>query len=299
MKTNRPRLLAALLFGVLVLSLFSAAQAQTNYRYATIDVPNGSQTIIRGINARGDTFGSYVDADGVGHDFLLHNGVYTNIDYPGGSGAARAINARGDVVGGLGDANGAHGFLLRDGKITKIDYPGASGTIAFGINNTGDITGQYTTKFGLVFGFILSDGTFHRIRIPASDFTGAHGAEDNGRVIVGDVVLSADSSTYGFLRNKPGDIQLLAPPGTIFPCSHARGINERGDVAGAFAIANTADECHGPNRGFVFRQGVYDVIDPPGSLDTFVFGINDDGVVAGVFTDKNGGLHGFKATPTR
>jgi probable HAF family extracellular repeat protein len=28
-----------------------------------------------------------------------------------------------------------------------------------------------------------------------------------------------------------------------------------------------------------------------------VFGLNDDGVVVGVFTDKNGTLHGFKATP--
>jgi uncharacterized membrane protein len=295
MKTIAAKLFGSILFGMLVSSALFAA----DYRYVTIDVPNGSQTIVRGINARGDIFGSYVDAAGAGHDFLLHNGVYTNIDYPGGGAAARAINARGDIVGGLGDADGAHGFLLRDGKMTKIDFPGASTTIAFGINNTGDITGQYTTKFGVVFGFILSDGTFHRIRIPSTDFTGAHGSEDNGRVMVGDVVLSADSSTRGFLKSKPGDVKLLAPPGTVFPCSHARGINERGDVAGAFAIVNTPDECHGPNHGFVLRQDVYDVIDPPGSLDTFVFGINDDGVVAGVFTDKNGNLHGFKATPTK
>ena len=43
--------------------------------------------------------------------------------------------------------------------------------------------------------------------------------------------------------------------------------------------------------------GAYDVIDPPGSVDTFVFGLNDDGVVVGVFTDRNGVLHGFTATP--
>jgi probable HAF family extracellular repeat protein len=110
-------------------------------------------------------------------------------------------------------------------------------------------------------------------------------------------VLSANSSSQGFLRRKQGDVQLLDPPGTIFPCSHARVINEQGDVAGAFGIVNSPDECHVPNHGFVFHQGAYDVIDPPGSLDTFVFGINDDGVVAGVFTDKNGNLHGFKATP--
>ena len=294
MKTIAAKLVASVF---LVLVPFSASFA-TDYRYTKIDVPNGSRTIARGINARGDIIGNYTDADGAGHDFLFHNGVYANIDYPGGAGAALAINARGDIAGVLDDADGAHGFVFSDGKLTKVDYPGAIETRAFGINNSGDITGQYTTKFGVVFGFILSGGAFHKIHVLATDLTSLHGAEDNGRVMTGDVVVSADSSTRAFVRHKPGDIQLLDPPGTIFPCSRGRGINERGDVAGAFAIVNTPDECHRPNHGFVFRQGAYDVIDPPGSLDTFVFGINDDGLVVGVFTDKNGALHGFKATPT-
>jgi probable HAF family extracellular repeat protein len=293
MKTIAAKLGASVLSGLLL----SSALFATDYRYVKIDVPNGGQTIARGINARGDVIGDYVDANGVGRDFLLHNGVYTNIDYPGGAGAARAINARGDIAGALDDADGGHGFLFHDGKITKIDYPGAIETRAFGINNTGDITGQYTNKFGVVFGFILKDGTFRKIRVPGSDLTSLHGAEDNGRVMTGDVVVSADSSIRGFIQHKPGDVQLLDPPGTKFPCSHARVINERGDVVGAFMIVNKPEECTRPNHGFVFRQGAYDVIDPPGSLDTFAFGINDDGIVVGAFTDKHGTLHGFKAVP--
>lgn len=294
MKTIAAKLFVSALFGVLFTSALFAAE----YTYARIDVPNSSLTIIRAINARGDIIGSYIGADGVGHDFLRRNGVYSNIDYPHGVGAARAMNARGDIVGVLDDADGGHGFLFHDATLTKIDFPGAIETRAFGINNSGDITGQYTTPSGLVFGFILRDGTFHRVRIPATDLTSAHGAEDNGRVVVGDVVVSADSSSQGFVRHKVGDVQLLDPPGTIFPCSHARVINERGDVAGAFGIANNPDECHGPNHGFVFHEpGQYDVIDPPGSVDTFVFGVNDDGIVVGATTDWKGHVHGFKATP--
>ncbi|MBZ5571801.1 MAG: hypothetical protein LAO09_07980 [Acidobacteriia bacterium] len=293
MRTIAAKLFASVLFGLVL----SSALFATDYRYTKIDVPNSSATIARGINARGDIIGDYFDADGMAHEFLLHNGVYTNIPNPSdGTIAVRAINARGDIVGALGDEVGGHGFLFHDGQFTKVDFPGASDTIAFGINNTGDITGQYTAKSGAVFGYLLRDGTFHKISIRDTDFTGAHGAEDSGRVIVGDIVLSADSSTRGFIWNR-GAVQLLDPPGTIFPCSHARGINERGDVAGAFAIVHTPEECFPPNHGFVFRQGEYDVIDPHGSVDTFVFGINDDGVVVGVFTDQNGILHGFKATP--
>jgi hypothetical protein len=106
-----------------VLALSSALFA-TDYRYSRIDVPNSSLTIVRGINARGDILGFYVGLDGVGHDFLLRNGVFTKIVYPGDA-SARAMNARGDIVGAFGDESGAHAFLLSDGKFTKIDYPGA------------------------------------------------------------------------------------------------------------------------------------------------------------------------------
>jgi uncharacterized membrane protein len=296
MKTTAVKILASVLFGVLLPS----ALFGTDYRYTKIDPPNSILTVARGINARGDIVGDYVDADGIGHDFLLHNGVYTNVDYPGGADAsARAINARGDIVGVLGDADGTHGFLLSDGKLTKLDYPGAVDTRAFGINNSGDITGQYSNKFGVVFGFILKQGTYYKLRLQGSSLTSLHGAEDNGRVMTGDVMLTADSSLHAFLQHKPGDFELLDPPGTVFPCSRSRGINERGDVAGAFSIANTADECGSPAHGFVFHQGgAYDIIDPPGSTDTFVFGINDEGAVVGAETAKNGVVHGFRATPT-
>jgi probable HAF family extracellular repeat protein len=298
MKTIAAKLFASLILGVLALSVMSVAQAQTEYSYLRFDVPNGSQTLARGINARGDIIGSYVDADGVDHDFLLHNRVYTNIDYPGGAAAnARAMNAQGDIVGVLNDADGTHGFLFRDGQLTKIDYPGASSTIAFGINNSGDVTGHYSTPGG-TFGFILSNGVFHNVHIPAESTSGAYGAEDNGLVLVGDVVLKSDSSGHGFVKRLSG-VQLLDPPATVFPCSHARGINERAEIVGAFSIVNNVDECnsHPPAHGFVMHDGSFDTIDPPGSHDTFAFGINDDGVVVGVVTDKQGNTHGFKATP--
>ena len=125
---------------------------------------------------------------------------------------------------------------------------------------------------------------------------GVRGSQDNGQVMVRDVLLNSDQSTRGY-RKRSGSVLLIDPPGTVFPCSHARAVNERGDIAGAFGIVNSPDECHSPMHGFVLRESEYSVIDPPGSLDTFVFGINDDGIVVGVYTDKHGILHGFKAKP--
>jgi hypothetical protein len=133
----------------------------------------------------------------------------------------------------------------------------------------GDITGQYVTASGVVRGFILSAGAFRTIYVNGGPNIGVHGAQDNGRVMIGDVVLTSDQSTRGY-RKFSNDVLFLNPPGTILPCSHARAINERGDIAGAFGIVNSAAECHAPNHGFVFKDGVYDVIEPPGSHDTFV-----------------------------
>jgi uncharacterized membrane protein len=296
MKNTTVRRLAPLLFGlVLTTPLFAA-----HYRYTRIDVPNGSQTVLLGINARGDILGRYDSSGGVTHGFLLRNGTYSNIDYPGeGSVSPRGINARGDIVGRLDDAQGTHGFLLIDGQFTPIDFPGASSTAAFGINNSGDISGQYVTATGEVKGFLLRNGIFQTVHVPAGTTLGVYSSEDNGRVLVGDVILDSDSSIRGYIRTKPGHFHLIVPPGSNFPCAHARGINESGDISGAFAIVGTVDECNNipPTHGFILRDGRYTRIDPPGSHDTFVQGINDDGVVVGIINDSNGNSHGFKAVP--
>jgi len=111
-----------------------------DYRFVKIDVPGATFTIANGINARGDIIGPYHDANGIGHGFLLHKGVFTTLNFPCASfTGARAINARGDIVGRIQFADGIdHAYLLHDGKFTQIDFPGAFGTNPRGFNNAGD-----------------------------------------------------------------------------------------------------------------------------------------------------------------
>ena len=285
---------------VLWLSLGSVLFA-ADFRYVTINFPNASETWAMGINARGDIVGRYDDANGVTHGFLLHKGVFTSIDVPNASfTAARAINARGDIAGRIHDANGNdHGFLLHDGHFTQIDYPGAAATVGRGINNAGDVTGNHTNSAGTESGFILHDGQFKNVRVPDSGSTDVWMAQDNGRVMVGDAAMRPDFGLHGYVRHGPGDFQLIDFPGTTVPCTAPRWINERGDIVGLFAYINTVDDCYAepPTHGFLLRQGEYTAIDFPGSTSTTVFGINDDGVMVGLFSDKKGHTHGFKAVP--
>ena len=265
-----------------------------DYRFVKIDFPNATETLANGINARGDIVGRYADAEGIFHGFLLHKGVFSTIDFPGASlTAAFGLNARGDIAGRFVDANGIdRGFLLRDGEFTQIDFPGAAATEARGISNAGDVVGLYFNPAGNNHGFLLKDGTFHSINVPDSLGEGVSMAQDNGRVLVGSFGSNADGHTYGFVRNRPGEFQTINFPGHHLVCTGARWINEKGDIVGVYGR-----NCAGVRQGYLLRQGKFVTIDPPGAVDTQADAINDDGVIVGLYTDRAGVTHGYKAIP--
>lgn len=87
------------------------------------------------INDVGDIAGTYFGTDGIEHAFLLRNGQFTNIDFPGSSSsAAHGINAWGVIAGSYTDSSEVvHGFISRNGVYTTVDFPFASSGIG-GIN---------------------------------------------------------------------------------------------------------------------------------------------------------------------
>jgi hypothetical protein len=73
--------------------------------------------------------GTYFDAQGLRHGFVLDRGVYRTVDAPGAVQTAIAdINNRGQILGTSLDGQGAfRSFVLTRGVVTTIeDVPGAS-----------------------------------------------------------------------------------------------------------------------------------------------------------------------------
>jgi len=126
------------------------------------------QTSARGINAGGDIVGFYVDSAGRQRGFLLHDGLYTTIDFPlAGVRAtiANGINAQGEIVGQYvlpinpdvaessrlycpqnlanGNANPAciKGFHFWRTEYTTVMFSGHPGAIPQRITSNGDIHG--------------------------------------------------------------------------------------------------------------------------------------------------------------
>jgi uncharacterized membrane protein len=120
--------------------------------------------------------------------------------------------------------------------------------------------------------------------------------------MLGDAAMRPDGSLHSFLRTKPGSYQLIDFPALQYPCTSARGINERGDIVGLYGIGQSVDDCYsGPPaiqlHGFILQNGQYTTIDFLVGVNTGLMEINDDGTMVGRFQDRQGNLHGFMAEP--
>lgn len=284
--------------------LISPSLRAAGYRYEKIDVPGAAETIAYGVNARGEIVGAYWDADGTSHNFLLRNGVFKTIKFPGAAAmfAARGINARGDIIGNFLDSKGREtGYLLSDGKFQRIQHPEFPVTLVTSINNAGDIVGLYGDDNSAYTFIRTRNGKFHVIDPPWKGGINVRSAQDNGRVLVGSAdTADTDGFWHGFVRTKPGEFEVIDYPGLPVPCSMSRYINERGDIVGVFHSVNSGVDCLADivgRRGYLLRDGRFKAIHFPGAAGTDAFAINDDGMIVGFVVDKDGSIHGFRAVP--
>jgi uncharacterized membrane protein len=175
-----------------------------------------------------------------------------------------------------------------------IDVPvlGAISTVANGINDRGDIVGEYQDSVGSFHGFLLSHGTFVYINVPSANFTEALGINNEGE-IVGDYTVPATSGTHappvrhGFLLSH-GVFTTIDPPGSDFTV--AFGINEHGEIAGFW------DGVTG-GGAFLLSHGTYTNISVPVEVGvgTQARGISSRGSIIGTYVVETAGLvvHGF------
>src|SRR6266704_785979 len=113
----------------------------------------------------------------------------------------------------LGCLLGVTSNLVADGgAFTAIDFPGAASTIAWAINNRGDIVGIYTLADKSTHGFGLSGGQFRKIDFPAAGTTSLSGINPQGDVT--GTYQSADKVVHGFLLSD-GEVTSIDAPGAV------------------------------------------------------------------------------------
>jgi len=293
-------------------TVLAGSNHHLNFKSIDVDLPSVTLTQALGINAEGDIVGRY-QVGSVGHGFLLSEGMFTTIDYPGGiSGTTQAhgINPEGVVVGLYTDHGtivGGDAFrtraYLRDtsGTFTAIDFPGAENTLAIKISPTGQVVGCYhhqdrdfaVSGGGTMHGYVYQNGSFESLPVPGSM---NNGITRHGRLIVG--VWDPTPTEFHAYKVVDGDYALLDLP-SYAVLSDARDVNPSGEIVGFFVDASKKF------HGFLLNRSGFTPIDFPGAdvVSTSAFGINPQGNIVGhYFTKDASGVvhrHGFVATRSR
>jgi uncharacterized membrane protein len=180
-----------------------------------IDFPEANLTEAAGVNDAGQVVGDYRDANtGIFHGFLWDAGQFLTIDVPfsgARSTAPSGINNVGQIVGFYFDNNATpsfpnghvHGFLYDNGIFTSFDFPDAVETLAFDINDSGQIVGVFSSDptSSIARSFVLDDGAFTTFDVPFPGvlFTQVRGINNQGQIVGRYVENNPDDPVNPFL----------------------------------------------------------------------------------------------------
>jgi probable HAF family extracellular repeat protein len=288
----------------------------SNGTYITVSDPLAAQggslgnggTTVTGINDAGLVVGDYEVAGGGSAGFLYDNGTYTTL---GPDGTPLGINDSGEIVGSFGGpSSGGQGFIYNgtDGTgYTTLQDPLASanyGSIAFAIDNSGQVLGAYYDGNDDVHGFVYNtNGTYTDITDPLAAENasggGVYGTQPEAFNNAGEVVgyyVDASGGIHGFIYNpaSSGNPYTTLDDPSAVNGTVALGINDAGEVVGYYFDGN------GNTQVFTYSNGVYTDVNDPSFADLGDIqdlAINNAGQIVGTYNDDSGGLQGFLADP--
>jgi hypothetical protein len=145
-----------------------------------------------GVNNRGIAVGFFTNSAGLsrGYEFNIRTHRFSRVLIPGVRGlgpslTATAINNPGDVAGFYNKTSmQVDAFLkLQSGRFITLAYPGAAMTQAFGVNDSDEVVGTYTTGTGnaaVTHGFTWKDGKYASVNISGASSTAINGVNDDG-----------------------------------------------------------------------------------------------------------------------
>jgi uncharacterized membrane protein len=183
----------------------------------------------------------------------------------------------------------SHGFLRSpDGHITgpiDVHLDSAISSGGLGLNDEGDIVGNYITTTFVSHGYLLPhDGEAVTIEPPGAVGSVARAINARGEIVG---FFSDGQRLHGFLRTRDGDYRQIDVPGADW--AQAFAINSRGDIVGVYGDASGK---HAFQLGHKGRLTRFDV--PfPGGHDTVASGNNDEGDIEGFWSDAAGLSHSF------
>ncbi len=209
--------------------------------------------------------------------------VYTDIAYGLGiPSVSGGINTQGQAVG----QSNNEAALFSEGTTTLIG-PRGSTSYAYGINDSGQIVGQFTATSGSNHAFLYSNGTFTDLGVPcptgmncSRDASGAFDINSAGQV---PIYTNGTGHLFLYANGTTTDLGKLGNGTSVTPY----GINKTGEIVGQFV--NSAGAAH----AFLYNSGTTTDLGTLGGATSTAYAINDNGQVAGYSTTAAGATHAF------
>ena len=222
--------------------------------------------------------------------------VITTFDYPGtgNSTEPQKITEKGDIVGIYIDSSGvSRGFVrFSDGSFSApiVDPNDTVGfTEARGINNPGTVVGDYATPDGNNHGFFLLGGTFTEYDVPGAVSTTVFGINDAADFTGG---FDPGSGIFQGYVNVHGTLMSFSVPGAVLTLAYDID-NSKKLVVGYYI--DSLGILHGYYRDA--NAALHFPVDPSGSVETILFGLNEKNWVVGRYADSSGVNHGLFFVP--
>ena len=261
------------------------------------DFPGSVQTEIYGISdATGALTGNFIDAEGVRRGFTGDE----IIEFPGASATYADFVSAGRLVGSYIDAEGTyHAYIRFSDGFTSIDLPDAANLNYYfipGINDAGTYIARSQAMGDIPRTYVATYAGQEELSVPGSVSTEGYNINQDGS-IVGNYD-TADGLRHGFIARPTvedrtttditsGDwtYESIGVPGVDF--LELTASSDFGDYAG-----NTKSADGEKMVGFTLIDGVFTTYDYPGSQNTYLYALGNDGRAAGHYQDSDGLHHG-------
>lgn len=183
----------------------------------------------------------------------------------------------------LAGAAGAAHAQTAPYSFTKIMFPAAVSTEPSGINNSGQIVGTYKDAAGVHHGFLFDGSNYVDLGFPGASYNWVFGISRSGQ-IVGSFSHNPFGPFHAFVSDNGDHVQFDFPGGE----TDARAMNSLGQIVGIYNTGiGTTD------YGFIKEGDSYTQLLFPGATFTYVYGINDAGIVTGTYRDALLRLRGY------
>lgn len=167
--------------------------------------------------------------------------------------------------------------------VTDLDMPGSTYSFAYGVNNSGQVTGNTRPGFPPPQAFLYSNGSMTQLGTLGGATSFGHGISDAGQVVGYTETLMG---TRAFLYSNGAMTSLGTLGGTA---SVGFGVNNLGQATGYSLTSGDAS-----SYAFLYSNGTMTNLGALGGTGSIGYGINDAGQVTGLaYIGGNVAYHAF------